>query len=250
MRLTALLFIFFAISTVAIDFKDELVDWSLIALSSAGAYTFSQTGPFFDEAFVDVATDKPYREDRLSGLGFYSASFAVSSAVFAPRSESHNRISKYIHFKGFVLSATSTSMLTGMIKDFAGSPRPHADAAFLRGIEERHIRDSFPSGHASFAFCNATYSSLYLWNYWGDNRRDYTLLKTASSAGLFTAATAIAYSRVDNFQHRTSDILAGAFLGSATALGIFILQEKRIESNNNRVHLETTPNGAFLVWRF
>ena len=53
MRLTALLFICFTVSAVAIDFKDELVDWSLIAISSAGAYTFSQTGPFFDEAFVD-----------------------------------------------------------------------------------------------------------------------------------------------------------------------------------------------------
>jgi undecaprenyl-diphosphatase len=89
------------------------------------------------------------------------------------------------------------SLLTnGLIKSLFGRVRPveYTDLEFRHGLR-RPITTSFPSGHATAAFCAAT------------------LL--GGGPGWYSAATGVAATRVYVRLHHASDVLAGAALGLA-----------------------------------
>jgi undecaprenyl-diphosphatase len=92
-----------------------------------------------------------------------------------------------------------SALTNGAVKTLFGRMRPAAytDLAFHHGLR-RPITSSFPSGHATAAFCAAT------------------LL--GGGPGWYTAATVVAATRVYVRLHHASDVVAGATLGLALGL--------------------------------
>jgi membrane-associated phospholipid phosphatase len=100
----------------------------------------------------------------------------------------------------FAAAMAAESLLTnGVIKTSFGRVRPadYADIEWRHGLH-RPITSSFPSGHATAAFCAAT------------------LL--GGSPGWYTLASAVAASRVYIRLHHASDVAAGATVGLALGL--------------------------------
>jgi undecaprenyl-diphosphatase len=105
-----------------------------------------------------------------------------------------------------LVSVGVTSALANLVMKFAsGRVRPDRDAAGVPG--DRHVpmprTSSFPSGHSASAFAFATAVGGEL---------------PFLALPLRGAATAVAYSRVHSGVHYPGDTIAGAALGSVTAL--------------------------------
>jgi len=131
---------------------------------------------------------------------------------------------------GLVEAGTLNSLITGIAKDFAGRYRPHylALAALAHDANstalEREGRKSFPSGHSSAAFCGLTFLALWLC---GKLR-----VLAPHSVGHFWmlcivaipefAALLVAISRVRDYHHNYSDIVAGGIIGAAIATLVYL----------------------------
>lgn len=92
---------------------------------------------------------------------------------------------------------------TWLLKRGVNRPRPSVTYPFLQPLESEK-QFSFPSGHTSNAFCNATNLAL---NY----RKWYVVVPA------YTWACTVAYSRMHLGMHYPSDVLAGAILGAGSA---------------------------------
>ncbi len=90
---------------------------------------------------------------------------------------------------------------------------------------------SFPSGHTATAFTNA---SLLFYEYKDAN------IWYASSGFLF--ATATGFLRIANYKHYTSDVLAGAGIGTAVGLAVsFWSPFKSVTFGKNKTHALIYP---------
>lgn len=106
--------------------------------------------------------------------------------------------------------------ITGGIKGLAGRARPYADPGqpdswvFARGIHDGRYQ-SFPSGHATaaFAFASAITSQL---------DRDRSPLRHWADPVLFALAGVTAFARTYDHAHWTSDVVAGAGVGTLSGL--------------------------------
>ena len=140
--------------------------------------------------------------------------------------------SRWYHVKGLAQSLATGCVLTSALKVSFGRHRPDWDPSTDLAGDRR----SFPSGHSTQAFAIATYSVAYLNVHVFDD--PWSPQAIAADVVLYGAATAVAAERVIHNQHHLSDVAAGALLGSATALGFFIYQEKRFRNRDRR---ETEP---------
>jgi membrane-associated phospholipid phosphatase len=104
------------------------------------------------------------------------------------------------------LSADCLRGLTGRTRPYADAPQGwygvRHDSKWLVG---KHAYNSFPSGHTSAATAFAT----VLW-----------LVHRKRGGFLLLGAAAIAVSRLYLRDHHFSDVVAGAFLGVGTAIGV------------------------------
>ncbi len=106
--------------------------------------------------------------------------------------------------------------ITGGIKGIAGRARPYADPGqpgswvFARGIHDGRYQ-SFPSGHATaaFAFASAITSQL---------DRDRSPIRHWAGPVLYALAGVTAFARTYDHDHWTSDVVAGAGVGTLSGL--------------------------------
>jgi len=81
------------------------------------------------------------------------------------------------------------------------------------------IRQSFPSGHASTAFCGLIFLALYIHKVW--NYRNIGLLPYVLETGCFGVAAYIGITRITDYRHHDTDVIAGAILGTVVAIIAF-----------------------------
>ncbi|CAM4852697.1 unnamed protein product [Rotaria socialis] len=81
------------------------------------------------------------------------------------------------------------------------------------------IRQSFPSGHASTAFCGLMFLALYIHKIW--RYRNIGLFPYVLEMGCFALAAYISITRVTDHRHHPTDVLSGAILGSVIAIIAF-----------------------------
>ena len=115
------------------------------------------------------------------------------------------------------------------LKSLVGRPRPYVTYQGDLVCLQKVASSSFPSGHTSFAFSTATMLSL-LYPRW------YVV------ATSYLWAAAVGFSRMYIGAHYPSDVLAGALIGTASAVAVHLLRQRLAQSNPN-----LTPANAVLV---
>ena len=143
---------------------------------------------------------------------------------------------------GLLFATLVNGALTGAVKNMVGRPRPDMlSRCFPAGVpdpvpfaapgvpacehDDPEGWKSFPSGHSSWYFCGMGYTSLYLAAFadvlggGGELARSPGAL-TASLAPV-SVALLVAVSRVMDYRHNPSDVLAGSLLGLLCAWAFF-----------------------------
>ncbi len=125
----------------------------------------------------------------------------------------------------------AAGIVTPIIKRAAGRARPNAEAGTYTFHPGRSDSQSFPSGHATNAFAAATAIAGHYDNW---------IVPTI----VYTIATSVAASRLNDHVHWPSDVVAGALIGRAVAKGI-VFRHKQV-----RITPVVTPQGAGLMIDF
>jgi membrane-associated phospholipid phosphatase len=144
-----------------------------------------------------------------------------------------------LHAGGSVVIA---NLITGGMKTVLGRARPYVDSAnarnfhLMRGVHDRDYR-SFPSGHSTAAFAFASLVTAETSHWWPDARWPV-------GAVTYGVATLTAVSRVYNYKHWTSDVVAGAAIGTLTGIKVFRYQhshpDNRIDNFFLRAGMQST----------
>jgi membrane-associated phospholipid phosphatase len=113
-----------------------------------------------------------------------------------------------------------------------GRPRP-SESLDADGFKPFSGQDAMPSGHATMAFALATALSDDIRNAW-------------ASVGLYTVATGVAWSRVNDDRHWLTDVSAGALVGIASAK---LTDGRWRVFNLHPPRLLIGPGQAKIVWR-
>ena len=143
---------------------------------------------------------------------------------------------------GLLFATLVNGALTGAVKNMVGRPRPDMlSRCFPAGVpdpvpfaapgvpacehDDPEGWKSFPSGHSSWYFCGMGYTSLYLAAFadvlgGGGGRARSPGALTASLAPV-SVALLVAVSRVMDYRHNPSDVLAGSLLGLLCAWAFF-----------------------------
>jgi len=131
-----------------------------------------------------------------------------------------------------------SSLVTKGIKNLAGRERPFETDGETT-FQPLSSRDSFPSGHTTQAFAIASVVAM---------RSSGWLVPTLA----YTAATVVAFDRVNDRVHFASDAVAGAIVGTVT--GRFLVARHRRQASDQpvRVEIEVAPirNGLQARLRF
>ncbi|CAF1093839.1 unnamed protein product [Adineta ricciae] len=113
-------------------------------------------------------------------------------------------------------------------KDFCGDPNEWIvnytclgeSSDLVKEKDGAHdIRQSFPSGHSSSAFCGLIFLALYIHRVW--NYRNIGLLPYVMEMLCFALAAYIGITRITDNRHHATDVLSGAILGTVVAVIAF-----------------------------
>ncbi|KAE8333787.1 phosphatidic acid phosphatase type 2/haloperoxidase [Aspergillus sergii] len=137
---------------------------------------------------------------------------------------------------GFLVALMLTSLLTDIIKNAVGRPRPDLISRCIpkRGTPEnklvawtvctqtsQHILQegwrSFPSGHSSFSFSGLGYLSFFFSGQMHVFRPRTDLCRCLVALVPFLCALMIAISRLDDYRHDVYDVTCGSILGTVVA---------------------------------
>jgi membrane-associated phospholipid phosphatase len=130
-------------------------------------------------------------------------------------------ISKNKNWKNFALDNLQAQIFTGgitfVVKELTHRARPETgkDNYAWYGPFQGSGNESFFSGHTALSFSTATMIYLHTGRKWW-----IALLS-------YSAASAVGISRMQQQKHWASDVVAGAFVGTATAQFIYNQQQKR-----------------------
>lgn len=172
-----------------------LVFCTIIAGSEADAQDFL---PRWDQKLFDRIYDAPpHREpmwtlmEGITEFGHYRAIMGVSILLMAYGDEAHQET-------GTLLSSAflGTGLVTFGMKRLIGRKRP---------LDETLGNPAFPSGHTSLAFSSATILG-YRYPKW--------------RIPLYIGAGLVGFSRIYLGRHYTSDVIAGAAIG--TTMGVLV----------------------------
>ncbi|MDA3890186.1 MAG: phosphatase PAP2 family protein [Salinivirgaceae bacterium] len=110
-------------------------------------------------------------------------------------------------------------------------------------ISSDDVYDSFFSGHASITFASAVFLSKTYTDIYG--KSTWSKVIWGSSMAL---AAATGYLRVASGQHYSTDVIAGALVGSA--VGYFIPVLHKTKAKNEKQSFIVTPNTIYWAYRF
>lgn len=132
--------------------------------------------------------------------GYIGVGIPVSVCIAAWAKHDKKLLEKGVNIS-FALVANTLN--TYILKHAINRDRPSVTYPYIKSFEsERHY--SFPSGHTSNAFCNATALSLNF-------KKWYVVVPS------YAWACAVGYSRMHLGMHYPSDVLAGAIVGAGSA---------------------------------
>jgi hypothetical protein len=206
-------------------------DWNKAEWERLGGCALLVGGLMFFDKDVDRAAQKqrsPFT-DRLAGVtaglgdqyGFHvSGALLIAGVLF-----NHENIRE--SGRDAIEAGVLAYVLDTLVKRAVGRERPsesNGRTVFVPG--SRH--DSFPSGHATEAFAVASVISA---------RSKSWIIPVIA----YSAATIVAIDRVNTRDHFASDVLAGAFLGSAVGHFIVNRHGEKEKGVLSKAHLQVVP---------
>jgi diacylglycerol diphosphate phosphatase/phosphatidate phosphatase len=180
-------------------------------------------------------TDKT--DNRTAQLFVYSLFFPIGMILILTLLIDPSRHKAHVALLGLIISFVLSSVLTDIIKNAVGRPRPdliarckpakgtpdHELVTFEVCTETDHhiLHDgwrSFPSGHSSSAFAGLGYLCLVLVGQLHVLRPRTDLSKALIAIAPLVGAALIAISRCEDYRHDVWDVTAGSTLGFLVAL--------------------------------
>ena len=155
--------------------------------------------------------------DKIDDFLQYEAVLQIYCGRYLGLKPKHNALRQTINI------VVSNAIMGGIVKSMKHS--------FKAGRPDASDEYSFPSGHTATAFTNA---SILFYEYKDAN------IWYASSGYLFAAATG--FLRIANNRHFTSDVLAGAGIGTAVGLVVSYWSPfKSLTFGKNKTHALVYP---------
>jgi membrane-associated phospholipid phosphatase len=204
-----------------ISWKKEIVEWSVIAGVYAAGHVIGEMDVWVKDSFLAGTTDKPYHENTVPSSWLkWGANLAGVGLVVIPNNSGWMNKVSYINIKGFAGALSLNRLLTNVAKNAVGRKRPSFDN--YQDDKNTNSRKSFFSGHASTAFCIATYSSLFVFDHLdGVDYFNSNTGKWLYATGAFSLAAFTAYSRVADNKHHISDVITGSLVGFSVAWAVY-----------------------------
>ncbi|KAG8765671.1 hypothetical protein FRC15_006846, partial [Serendipita sp. 397] len=234
------------------EFIKTFSDWIILALGEVLAQIIGDIKPF-EQVFsvLDPTISYPKAaHERVSSTMLYVYTFGVPLGVLLVVNLAYGpgNIQRRFKLSNWAILGLGTSVIvaqvfTEFIKFIVGRPRPdflsrcqpdtsRVQAALITtsitlfnstictSTDSKVINDgfrSFPSGHSSMSFAGLTFLSLYLAGrfrlFTPHSSHGKHLYAYVLSVAPLLLASFVTSSRVSDFRHRGSDVLAGASLG-------------------------------------
>lgn len=203
-------------------------DWAIVGGAAVGVVLVSA---FADVAARDAtqshqsgALDDLTRVVEPFGAGY---SWAVLGAYGVVGLVFHDADARDTAIDGVIASLLASGVITKSLKFAFGRARPNQTDDPLSFHPFQSGYSALPSGHATQAFAVASVISAHSDKFW-------------VSASAYTLASLVAFARVYHNAHWTSDVVAGALIGTAVGRGVVALN-KRIRSGEGHVRIVFAP---------
>jgi len=137
----------------------------------------------------------------------------------------------------WLMACTINFMICDTVKYACGRHRPDyfaRQAADISAFEQKNAHLSFPSGHSSGSFTSMTFLFLWICGKLKIFHQGHFFTLLAAGVPLYFS-TWVAVTRVQNYKHNYSDILAGILLGLISgAIGYLMNFPSVLDRNSNR----------------
>ena len=154
-------------------------------------------------------------------------SFAVIGAYGIAGFLFHAPEAKEIFFDSVMASIIASGIITPTLKFVIGRDRPSQSVSSTDFHPFQGSDNSFPSGHATQAFAVASVISAHSDEVW-------------VSVAAYTVAGLVGFARVYHNAHWTSDVTAGAAIGTFVGRGIVALND-RLRKGDGKVRIAFAP---------
>jgi membrane-associated phospholipid phosphatase len=134
---------------------------------------------------------------------------------------------KDIFFDSTIASILASGIITPTLKFVIGRERPNASVSSTSFHPFSGSDNSFPSGHATQAFAVASVISAHSDQVW-------------VSVTAYTIAGLVGFARIYHNAHWTSDVTAGALIGTFVGRGVVALN-KKLRSGQTNVRVAFAP---------
>jgi membrane-associated phospholipid phosphatase len=139
----------------------------------------------------------------------------------------HDTEAKDIFFDSAIASILASGIITPTLKFVVGRERPSESVSSTSFHPFSGSDNSFPSGHATQAFAVASVISAHSDQVW-------------VSVTAYTIAGLVGFARIYHNAHWTSDVTAGALIGTFVGRGVVALN-KKLRAGNTTVRIAFAP---------
>ncbi|KAJ2090596.1 hypothetical protein IW138_002604 [Coemansia sp. RSA 986] len=217
-------------------FKMYIPDWIIIIVINIAGGLFGMLGPrhrqfSLEDRSIQYTSHSSYVPDFVPPLVAYVSPIVCALVFLVFRRGNWHDF--HCTFLGIFMAMGLNNVATNVLKNAVGRPRPDFISRCLPSITQNPALQlvdyrvctqtdlkvlhegmrSFPSGHASLAFCGLTFTALYLASHFRYNdMRGHAYKSIVFYVPLFCAAL-IAVSRTADYHHHWQDVLAGSAMG-------------------------------------
>lgn len=220
------------------SFIKNIVEWIFtICIGICAVFIAITIEPLHDSAIIDNPTENyPYSGETIGAPLLFIIVIIIPCAILGLIAIFHpKKMDLCLAYMSLAQTLCITLLLTESLKVFVARPRPNyfhycgydKERQACTGPDKykKDAKVSFPSGHASISFSTATWLMLFLQQFFNFSGEIwYLLIKFAPIIiAIFISAT-----RITDYMHHVSDVVAGAVLGIGVGSVIFNSQASRI----------------------
>ena|SRR5450432_2809079 len=216
------------VSTLGAPLHWSAGDWLVFGGIAAGvtAVGFAFDIPMRDktQSHQTATLDELTKVVEPFGAGY---SWAVIGAYGVAGFLFHDADAKDIFFDSAIASILASGIITPTLKFVIGRERPNESVSSTSFHPFSGSDNSFPSGHTTQAFAVASVISAHSDEVW-------------VSVAAYTVAGLVGFARIYHNAHWTSDVTAGALIGTFVGRGVVALN-KRLRSGDTTVRVAFAP---------